>query len=129
MTSLKMALGPRWENQHSHHFFAPIVLVPFFYPMRPSVIAKGPSCTGTRECATRWLPSLHRREKCDESEVNGCVLDAFRVELSLISCKFQVFNNFFGFRKIFFLKTRVNLLVVYSNKMHMHDTLVHMHGL
>ena len=43
------------------------------------------------------------------------------MELSLISCKFQVCNNFFWFSKKLLLKTRVNLLVVYSNKMHMHD--------
>ena len=48
----------------------------------------------------KWILSLYRREKGDESEVNGCVLDAFRVELSLIFCKFQICNKFFALNEI-----------------------------
>ena len=52
----------------------------------------------------RWRASLLRCEKFDESEVNGCVFDLFRVKLPLISCKCEVYNNFFGDCKNYFQK-------------------------
>ena len=92
-----------------------VILVPFIYPMRRRVIGKGTSEEHVKQ----------RKMAC----VNGCVFDAFWVESSLSSCKSQVCNNFFWFWKKLPRDTRVNLLVVYSNKIHMLHTLVRMHWL
>ena len=72
--------------------------------------------------------ALKRCEKSAESGANGCVLGAFWVEWSLNSCKFQVRNIFSAFEKIL-RGTKVNLLVDFSYKIHLQDTLVHMRGL
>ena len=51
------------------------------------------------------------------------------MELSLITHKYQVCNEFSAFRKKLPPETRINLLVVYAKRLDMHDSLVHMHGL
>ena len=71
--------------------------------------------------------SLQHWEKSVKSEANGCVLDTFWVEWSLNSCKFQVRNIFSVFEKIL-RGTKVYLLVDFSCKIHLQDTLVHMRG-
>ena len=43
MTSPIMASWAFRGNQYSYGFCAPIILVPFIYPMRPSAILKGTS--------------------------------------------------------------------------------------
>ena len=73
----------------------------------------------------KWRRSLQRRERSAESEFNGCVqrfFDVFWMQWSLNFCTFQVCNNFFLVLKKLLQDTRVNLLVVYSNKIYMHDS-------
>ena len=107
-------LGPSNKNQYSQRFWAAITLVPFIYAMKPHVICKGTSEEHAKHA------SLQRRERSAESEFNGCVFDAFWQEWSLNSCKLQICNNFFWFWKKLLRDTRANLLVAYSNKIHMH---------
>ena len=83
----------------------------------------------TKKGGMRMRMRLSNAEKDLKGEFTGCVFDAFLVEWSLNSCKFQVCNSFFLFLKILLRETRVNWLVGCSNKTHIHDTLVHMHGL
>ena len=65
------------------------------------MIAKGPSQELVNVRQDGYLLCIAEKN-VTKVKSNGCVLDAFRVELSLISYKFQVCNNFFGFEKITF---------------------------
>ena len=92
--------------------------------MRPNVICKGTSIRGTCEAKERWCASLQGR-------VNSKVVFSMHSEWSGLwsLANFRYVIIFSGFEKLL-RDTRVNLLVVYSNEIHMHDTLVdHMHGL
>ena len=69
--------------------------------MRPSAILKE---TSEEHKKQKKDGGRHSNAKKNLPKVNGFILDAFRVEWSLISCKFQVCNNFFGFQKNYFQK-------------------------
>ena len=115
-------------NQYSQRFCGAFILVPFIYYMRQRV-----TCKGTSEEQVKQKKAGVRlcNAKKDLTKANSTVVFFYVlwVEWSLNSCKFQVSNNYFLFSKKLLRETRINLLVDYSNKIHMHETFVHMHGL
>ena len=65
--------------------------------MRPRVIRTGTSEQHVKQKKGGMRMRLSNAEKDLKGEFNGCVFDAFLVEWSLNSCKFQVCNSFFCF--------------------------------
>ena len=100
-------------------FCAAIILFPFIYPMRPRVICKGPSEEHVKQRKRACVAATQR--KTPERDVNTVVIFMLSEWSDLwILANFRCEIIFSGLKKLL-LDTRVNLLVVYSNK--------HMQGL
>ena len=112
-------LGPSNKNQYSQRFWAAITLVPFIYAMKPHVICKGTSEEHAKQ--KKDVVRLYNSEK-DLPKVNSTVVFLMHSDRSglwiLANCRYVII--FFWFWKKLLRDTRANLLVAYSNKIHMH---------